>query len=155
MKQVSVDHLGAVTGNVKETPPIAGDNVVTNIDAGAQAALEKQLRSAIAAARHSGYTGDYAAGVVLNARTGGVVAMASEPTYPPNTFVPSVKARTYRQLQHAEGSPLVDKAYQSASPPGSTFKLISSSGLLHDGMLSTGGYYDCPTSYLNQVQLRP
>jgi penicillin-binding protein 2 len=147
VKQVSVDHLGAVTGTVKDTAPIAGDNVVTNIDAGTQAALEQQLKDAIVAARHSGYSGDYAAGVVLNARTGGVVAMASEPTYPPNTFVPSVKARTYRQLQEAVGSPLVDKAFGSASPPGSTFKLISAAGLMHDGTLAPGGYADCPTNY--------
>ncbi|HVT19895.1 MAG TPA: penicillin-binding transpeptidase domain-containing protein [Mycobacteriales bacterium] len=147
VKQVSVDHLGAVTGTVKETAPIPGDNLVTNIDAGTQAALERQLQDAITAARHSGFTADYAAGVVLNARTGGVVAMASSPTYPPNTFVPSVKARTYKKLQHQLGSPLVDKAFQSASPPGSTFKLISSSGLLHDGTMTTDGYYDCPTEY--------
>ncbi|HVS67801.1 MAG TPA: penicillin-binding transpeptidase domain-containing protein [Mycobacteriales bacterium] len=147
VKQVSVDHVGAVTGTVKNTAPIAGDNVITNIDAGTQAALEQELQAAIAAARHSGYTADYAAGVVLNARTGGVVAMANAPTYPPNTFVPSVKAKIYKQLQHAEGSPLVDKAFQSASPPGSTFKLISSSGLMHDGMLAPGGYADCPTNF--------
>jgi penicillin-binding protein 2 len=147
VKQVSVDHLGAVTGTVKETAPIAGDNIVTNIDAGTQAALEGQLQDAITAARHSGFTGDYAAGVVLNARTGGVVAMASEPTYPPNTFVPSVKARTYKQLGDALGSPLLDKAFGSASPPGSTFKLVSSAGLMHDRTLAPGGYSDCPTNY--------
>jgi penicillin-binding protein 2 len=150
VKQVSVDHLGAVTGTVKDTAPVAGDNVITNIDAGTQAALEGQLQDAITAARHSGYTADYAAGVVLNARTGGVVAMASSPTYPPNTFVPSVKAKTYRQLSDAEGAPLVDKAFGSAGPPGSTFKLISSSGLMHDGTLAPGGYSDCPTTYLNK-----
>lgn len=147
VKKVSVDHLGAVTGTVSDTPPIPGDDLVTNIDAGTQAALEQELQAAIAAARHSGYTADYAAGVVLNARNGGVVAMASEPTYPPDTFVPSVKAKIYTQLQHELGSPLVDKAFQSASPPGSTFKLISSAGLMHDGMLAPGGYADCPTSF--------
>jgi penicillin-binding protein 2 len=148
VKQVSVDHLGAVTGTVKSTAPVPGDDVITNIDAGVQAALEQELQAAINNARHSGYTADYAAGVVLNARNGGVVAMASQPTYPPDTFVPSVKGKTYARLVSEEGSPLVDKAFQSANPPGSTFKLISSSGLLYDGMLSTGGYYDCPTDFL-------
>ncbi len=147
VKSVSVDHLGGVLGTVKNTPPIAGDDVVTNLDAGVQATLEQQLQDAIANARHSGYTADYAAGVVLNVRNGGVVAMASEPTYPPDTFTPSVKTKVYEHLQHEEGNPLLDKAFQSANPPGSTFKLISSSGLIHDGMLSPGAYYDCPTSF--------
>ncbi len=148
VKAVSVDHLGAVTGTVRDTAPTPGDDVVTNIDAGVQASLEKQLQNAITAARHSGYTADYAAGVVLNARNGGVVAMASDPTYPPGAFVPHISAKLYNRLQHQEGSPLVDKAFESASPPGSTFKLISSSGLLYDGTMSTGGYYDCPTDFL-------
>ncbi|HVW79873.1 MAG TPA: penicillin-binding transpeptidase domain-containing protein [Mycobacteriales bacterium] len=147
VKSVSVDHLGGVLGTVKNTPPVPGDDVVTNIDAGVQATLEKQLQAAITSARSSGYVADYAAGVVLNIRNGGVVAMASEPTYPPNTFSPSVKAKVYERLKHEEGSPLVDKAFESVNPPGSTFKLISSSGLLHDGMLSTGGSYDCPTYF--------
>ncbi|HEX3900117.1 MAG TPA: penicillin-binding transpeptidase domain-containing protein, partial [Mycobacteriales bacterium] len=147
VKAVSVDHLGGVLGTVKNTPPIAGDDVVTNLDAGVQSTLEKQLQNAITTARSSGYTADYAAGVVLNARNGGVVAMASEPTYPPDTFVPTVKSKVYERLQHEEGNPLLDKAFQSANPPGSTFKLISSSGLIHDGMLSPGAYYDCPTSF--------
>lgn len=148
VKKVSVDHLGGVTGTVSDTAPTPGDDVVTNIDAGVQATLEQQLQSAITAARHSGYTADYAAGVVLNARNGGIVAMASNPTYPPGAFVPHISSKLYNRLQHQQGSPLVDKAFESASPPGSTFKLISSSGLLYDGMLSTGGYYDCPTNYL-------
>ncbi|MGN6474404.1 MAG: penicillin-binding transpeptidase domain-containing protein [Mycobacteriales bacterium] len=148
VKKVSVDHLGGVTGTVSDTAPTPGDDLVTNIDAGVQATLEKQLQDAINYARHYGYTGDYAAGVVLNARNGGIVAMASDPTYPPGAFVPHISAKLYNRLQHEKGSPLVDKAFESASPPGSTFKLISSSGLLYDGMLSTGGYYDCPTSYL-------
>jgi penicillin-binding protein 2 len=147
VKAVSVDHLGGVLGTVKNTPPTAGDDIVTNLDAGVQSTLEKQLKSAITSARAAGKTADYAAGVVLNVRTGGVVAMASEPTYPPDTFVPPVKAKVYERLQREEGNPLLDKAFESANPPGSTFKLISSSGLIHDGMLNPGSYYDCPTSF--------
>ena len=151
VKQVAVNHVEAVTGTLKNTAPVPGDDVVTNIDAGVQAALENQLQAAIDTARHSGYTADYSAGVVLNARNGGIVAMASDPTYPPGAFVPQISSKLYERLLHAEGDPLLDKAFQSASPPGSTFKLISSSGLIHDGMLSPGAYYDCPTSYLGKT----
>ncbi|HEX3707670.1 MAG TPA: penicillin-binding transpeptidase domain-containing protein [Mycobacteriales bacterium] len=150
VKQVSVDHVQAVTGTLKNTQPVAGDDIVTNIDAGTQAALETQLQDAINTARRSGHTADYAAGVVLNARTGGVVAMASDPTYPPGAFVPHISSKLYNRLLHQKGDPLLDKAFQSANPPGSTFKLISSSGLIHDGTMSTGGYYDCPSSYFGK-----
>ncbi|HVY09204.1 MAG TPA: penicillin-binding transpeptidase domain-containing protein [Mycobacteriales bacterium] len=147
VKQVSVDHVQAITGLLKNTQPVAGDAIVTNIDAKVQAALEGQLQSAINAARHSGFTADYAAGVVLNARTGGVVAMASDPTYQPNHAPPTLSTKQYNKLLHAPGHPLFDKAFEGVNPPGSTFKLISSSGLLHDGMMTTSGSYECPTFY--------
>lgn len=148
VKEVSVDHLGAVTGLVKTTEPTPGDDIVTNIDAKAQADLEKQLQAAITYSRtHGGYQADYAAGVVMNTRTGGVVAMASDPTYPPSAFVPSISGKEYDRLKNEKGTPLVDKAFGSAAAPGSTFKPIVGSGLIKDGMITPGGYYDCPTNF--------
>jgi penicillin-binding protein 2 len=150
VREVTVDHLGTVTGTVKTTPPKAGDNIITNIDAKAQADLEKQLQNAIHTARGRGYSAQFAAGVVLNARTGGVVAMASNPTYSPNHAPPTLTVKQYKALLHAPGSPLFDKAFQAAEPPGSTFKMISSAGLLNDGMIVPGGLYDCPTTFQNR-----
>jgi penicillin-binding protein 2 len=147
LKQVTVDHVGAVTGTIKNTKPKPGDDVVTNIDAKAQAALEHQLQLAITTARGSGYTADYDAGVVLNVRTGGIVAMASDPTYQPNHAPSTLSGKQYKHLLHEPGHPLFDKAFGSSNPPGSTFKMISSSGLLNDGTMTTTGSYDCPTFF--------
>jgi len=147
VKQVTVDHVGRQTGVVRNVPPRAGDDVVTNIDAKVQAALETQLQDAINTARSHGYAADYSAGVVMNARTGGVIAMASNPTYEPNHAPPTLTKPQYDRLLHSPGSPLFDKAFQGASPPGSTFKMISSAGLIHDGQITTGGLYDCPTTF--------
>jgi penicillin-binding protein 2 len=149
VKEVTVDHIGAVTGTIKDTEPRQGDDIVTNLDAKAQASLEHQLQLSIDAARHSGYTGDYAAGVVLNAQTGGVVAMASVPTYNPSKPPSAYKSqKKYRHFANSEGHPFVDKAYASVNPPGSTFKGISSSGLLWDHSMSTSGAYECPTFFM-------
>ncbi|HWB65480.1 MAG TPA: penicillin-binding transpeptidase domain-containing protein [Mycobacteriales bacterium] len=148
VQQVAVNHVGTVTGTIKNTQARQGDDVVTNLDAKAQATLERQLKDAITYARHNGYTADYAAGVVLNARTGGVVAMGSEPTYDPNKPPAAYKStRKFKRYANSEGHPFVDKAYGSANPPGSTFKGISSSGLLWDHTMSTDRTYDCPTTY--------
>lgn len=147
VKQVAVDHVGKVTGTLQDTTPVAGDTVVTNLDAGVQATLEKQLTSAVKAARASGKTADYAAGVVMNVRNGGIVGMASYPTYQPNQAPPTLTEAEYRKLQHASGFPLIDKAFQSTNPPGSTFKLISTSGLVADGTASIYSAYPCPSSF--------
>lgn len=148
LKQLTVDHLGAVTGTVKTTAPTAGDDVVTNIDAKAQATLETTLQNAITSARNQGKTADYAAGVVMNVRTGGIVAMASNPSYNPRKPPPAYTSQArYNHFAHSEGHPFVDKAFGSMNPPGSTFKPISSTGMISDGELSTGGAYDCPTNF--------
>ncbi|MDQ1746636.1 MAG: penicillin-binding protein 2 [Frankiaceae bacterium] len=149
--QVAVDHLGAVTSTLSRTTPQPGDEVVTSLDAGVQAALEKSLADAVARARHTavkkgGGPADFAAGVVLDAQSGHVVAMASYPSYDPNVFVGGISEHDYQALQRAPGTPLLDKAYASAYPPGSTFKLISTSGLVTDGIASLSGSYDCSSS---------
>ncbi len=151
--QVAVDHIGGVTGTLSQTAPVPGDNLVTSLDARVQASLESSLAGAVKHARQLGvhaYGGpaDFAAGVVLNAQTGHVVAMGSYPSYDPSLWDGGrIDTKAYARLQKAAGSPLVDKAYSSAYSPGSSFKPISTSGLLHDGTASINGYYPCGPSY--------
>ena len=151
--QVAVDHVGGVTGTLSETAPVPGDNLVTSLDAKVQASLESALAGAVKHARQLGvsaYGGpaDFAAGVVLNAQTGHVVAMGSYPSYDPSLWDGGrIDAKAYDKLQKEPGNPLVDKAYASAYSPGSSFKPISTSGLLHDGTASINGYYPCGSSY--------
>jgi penicillin-binding protein 2 len=154
--QVAVDHLGAVTATLKETAAVAGDTLVTSLNAKVQATLESALKDAVGHARSLGIGGgggpaDFAAGVVLDAKTGHVVAMGSYPSYDPSLWNGGrIDANAYDALRARKGTPLLDKAFQSAYPPGSSFKLVSTAGLLHDGMASTGGSYDCSSSYKNK-----
>ncbi|HTW20877.1 MAG TPA: penicillin-binding transpeptidase domain-containing protein [Mycobacteriales bacterium] len=147
LKRVRVDHLGNVTGTLSVKPPQPGDSIVTNIDAKVQAALEQQLQDAITAARNAGKTADYDAGVVMNVRTGGIIAMSGWPTYQPNHAPPTLTVKQYKKLEHDPGHPLFDKAFEAAAAPGSSFKLISSSGLLWDGTANTYSQYDCSATY--------
>lgn len=150
VKEVTVDHLGAVTGVARETAPVPGDNLVTSIDAGVQRALEDSLTSAVTTARKTprsmgGGPADTAAGVVLDAATGRIVAMASYPTYDPSLFVGGISERDYSALQKGAGTPLYSKVTQGQYSPGSTFKVISTSGLVMSGSASLSGYYPCPS----------
>jgi penicillin-binding protein 2 len=85
---------------------------------------------------------------VLDAETGHVVAMASYPSYDPSLWNGGrIDAAAYKRLQKQKGTPLLDKAFQSAYPPGSSFKLVSTAGLLQDGTASLGSAYDCSPSF--------
>jgi penicillin-binding protein 2 len=153
VKTVAVDHVGAVTSILGRTRPKPGDRLVTSLDADVQRTLEKAVAGAVDHARelgNSAYGGpaDFAAGVVLDAQTGHVVAMASYPTYDPSLWDGgSIGSKIYDRLKKADGFPLYDKAYQGSYSPGSTFKPISTAGLLHDGIASLGGYYNCGSSF--------
>jgi penicillin-binding protein A len=71
--------------------------------------------------------------VALNPRTGAILAMASYPSYDPNVLA----THNGTQLNQADGKllrdsaqPLVNRALQATYPPGSTFKIVTSSALL-------------------------
>src|SRR4051794_35248357 len=106
VKTLAVDHQGGVSSVLSETQPTAGNMLVTTIDATVQAAAEKQLKAAIMRARHTGdinkgfakYKADSGAVVVLDVRTGGIVAMASYPTYDPNVWVGGISSKDYKSI---------------------------------------------------------
>src|ERR671935_2973198 len=104
---------GTIDGILREDPPEQGANVFLTIDGRIQAIAEEALRAV-----------SRAGAVVVDPNNGNVLAMASVPSFDPNTFIPSIKAKDWSGLQKDEGDPLVNRAI-SALPPGSTFKLIT------------------------------
>ncbi len=152
--EVAVDNLGRAVRTVSQTAPVPGDDIVTTIDAHIQAIAEQQLAAAIKSTHavwdtdtHSYGKADSGAVVVLNVNTGGVVAMASYPTYDPNVWTGGISPQAYAQLTSAAaGTPLLDRAYQGQFAPGSTFKAVTTSAALQDGF-DPNGTYDCSTDF--------
>ena len=113
---------GTIDGISREDPPQQGANVYLTIDARIQAIAEEALRAV-----------GRGAAVVVDPNNGDILAMASVPSFDPNTFIPSIKAKDWEVLQKDETNPLVNRAV-SAFPPGSTFKLITSLAGLRRGL---------------------
>ena len=154
VRTVSVDHLGAVTGVLSEQPPRPGDTLVTSLDMGVQHVVEQALQHAVERARSmtdrdgKHFVADSGAAVVLDAQTGRVVAMASYPSYDPNVFVGGISQKDYDQLTNPKnGYPLLARSVLGQYAPGSTFKLVSTAGLVSDGIASLNQQYMCSGSY--------
>lgn len=146
VRQVAVDARGAVTATVGENPPVPGDDLLTSLDARAQSVLEHALGKGIAGARAHGDPAKTAAGVVLNVRTGHVVAMASYPAYRPEVFTGGVSPEDYRAVTATTaGVPLLNRAVQGEYSPGSAFKPISVSGVVKEGTANFSDMYSCPS----------
>src|SRR5438874_3085866 len=105
---------GVIDGVLREDPPKQGANVFLTIDACIQSIAEDALRA-------------IARGVAVAAdpNNGDVLAMASVPSFDPNAFIPSIKAKDWTTLQKDEARPLINRAI-STFPPGSTFKIVTS-----------------------------
>lgn len=72
-----------------------------------------------------------AAGIVLDPRTGAVLALASYPSYDPNTL-----DAHWRRLIADPAAPLLDRSTNGLYPPGSTFKIFTAANALQDGVVT-------------------
>ncbi len=144
---VAVDPRGVVVREIARVDPVPGADLRTNIDLGVQVAAERALATQVAAARSHGERADSAAAVVLDVRTGGVVASASHPTYDPQVWTGGISERAYARLTDpGAGTPLLDRVTAATFPPASTFKVVSVPAAVRAGN-SLGGTYDCTSAY--------
>ena len=120
---------GVIEGMLREEPPTPGANVILTLDARIQEITEEALRAV-----------PRGAAVVVDPNTGDILAMASVPSFDPNTFIPSIKAKDWEALRKNEANPLVNRAV-SALPPGSTFKLVTALAGLRKGL--SNAHFNC------------
>ncbi|WP_346157003.1 penicillin-binding protein 2 [Nonomuraea recticatena] len=144
LRRVQVDRMGKALGVEKQVAPIPGDTLITSVDARVQNIVEKAVDGAMKKAPKA----DGAAGVVLDARTGRVVALASAPGYDPAIWTGGISEKEYqRLLSERAGKPLVSRAIKGEFAPGSTFKVSSVSAMLRAGY-PINGTYGCPGSFM-------
>src|SRR5881409_917068 len=122
---------GTIEGVLREDPPEQGANVFLTIDARIQSIAEEALRAV-----------SRAGVVVVDPNNGNILAMATVPSFDPNTFIPSIKAKDWKALQKDDADPLVNRAI-SCLPPGSTFKLITSLAGLRGAKNLANAKYSC------------
>lgn len=129
IRTVLKDEKGKTLRDVDYTRPGPGSEVELTIDARAQYLTETVLRRA-----------GRAAAVVMDPRTGEVLAMASVPDFDPNDFIPSITAAKYKEYRANKGAPFLNRAI-SNFPPGSTFKLPTAIAGCLNGQ--HGAYCNC------------
>jgi penicillin-binding protein 2 len=117
--------------------PEIGATLVTSIDKDLQLAVEQSLAAKI------GDSGKAGGAVVLDVKTGRVLAMASHPTYHPDVWTNGITKPDYRKL--AKSGALLDQALQGTYAPGSTFKPITALAMRRSGE-GLNDIYACPSA---------
>ena len=144
--KVSVNAAGQVTGTIKNTKAVAGDTLVTSLNAQLQQATEDALRGAILKTEAEGNTGAKSGAAVVMTTTGRIVAMASYPTYNPSVWSGGISEKEFKRLfGTADGEPILERATQGLYPPGSTWKVTTLTAGIKAGD-SLYANYDCPGS---------
>ncbi len=88
--------------------------------------------------------GESAAAAVIDVQTGDIVALASSPSYDPNSFVFGIRSGEWNGLLADEYRPLSNKTVTGTYPPGSTFKVCMALAALDAGVVSPGDGVGCP-----------
>jgi penicillin-binding protein 2 len=130
--EVEVDSLGRVNRTMQKTDPVAGDNLVLNIDAELQSRLYKDIEEM--AIKQEGSTGGSV--VAINPQTGAVLALVSYPSYDNNSFAGGISTAEYSALLNDANKPLFNRAIEAEYPPGSTFKPMMAAAALEEKVIS-------------------
>jgi penicillin-binding protein 2 len=125
-----------------DTPAVAGKNLHTYLDIELQQLAERLM---------SGKTG---AVVAIDPSTGGILAMASGPTYDPNSLTGPDKQSNYGRLALDASSPLLNRAIKGQYPPGSTYKPLGALIGLDEGVITPASGIDCRGFYYGCGEVR-
>lgn len=128
-----------------------GKTLVLTLDRDLQRAVEQSLRQGIARARTyldrergRNYVAPAGAAVVLDPRTGEILAMASEPTFNLEDFVGGIDEEEWARLNDPRNNyPLNNRAIVGQYPPGSTFKVVTAMAALQEGMANAYSPFFC------------
>lgn len=130
---VSVDQSATVAHRRITTPPIPGKNVVTAIDMAIQRVLEEEMPAA-----------GSSASVVVDPRTGDILAALSRPGYPPPDMAPSRASSS--GLGDDPSAPLLPRVFRASYPPASAFKPFVALAAMSVGAVSPEEELGCPPS---------
>jgi len=120
MRRVIVNSIGKEMGKLSQQEAIPGKQIQLTIDYDLQQVAEEGLADKKGAI------------VVLDPRTGEVLAYVSRPTPDPNDFAIRISKEEWQRLNEDEDKPLLNRGTQAQLAPGSTFKVVMATAMLEE-----------------------
>ncbi|MDC0738991.1 penicillin-binding protein 2 [Cognatishimia sp. SS12] len=131
-KRVEVNAVGRVMRELDRREGQAGDDLQLTIDQKLQSYIQARLGEESAAA------------VVMDCKSGEILAINSAPSFDPNLFVRGISVADYAALTENDHRPLATKSVQGTYPPGSTFKMVTALAALEHGVINSDNTVWCP-----------
>lgn len=138
-KQIDMAVNGSTTEEYITQDAVEGSDVVLTIDANLQKVTEEALANNIQKINSGGFSKRYetnsGAAIVMNVKTGEVLAMTSYPDFNPQEFVGGISSENWNKYNTSD-TPLVNKTLQTSYAPGSIFKMVTAIAGLESGVIS-------------------
>ena len=155
IRTITRDSSGSAVSDEVTQAVQAGSSVKLTIDADFQDTMQTILENQIKWLHYyddpnRGNQCDAGAAVVLDAKTGAVLAMVNYPSYDLNDYV-----ENYSAVLNAEGNPLYNRAINGLYRPGSTFKTITGSAGLISGLIDRSSQGICTGVYTYYSDYQP
>ncbi|HEY3368167.1 MAG TPA: penicillin-binding protein 2 [Symbiobacteriaceae bacterium] len=153
VRLVEINNVGQPLGELQAADPQPGNSLVLTVDAKLQRVAEKALDWDMWRIRNT-IIGDgpwkhakAGAVVVMDVKSGAVLAMASHPSFDPNMFARGITETELKKLQDPVLTPEVNRAVQTAYQPGSTWKMMTSAAALTNGVIGPNDKLFCSGVY--------
>ena len=121
--------------DLKSKDSVSGLDVFLSIDLDLQKVAEESLGERAGAV------------VVLDVRSGELLALVSHPTYNPEDFIMGMDSAKWNKLMRNKYYPLLNRATQGTYAPGSVFKIVTAAAALKEGIVDPDTRFYCPGSY--------
>jgi len=132
VRQIEVDALFREKSILSMVEPVDGSDLILTIDAKAQEKLFEIMQN-----NSEKYNKTKMAAVVLDPKDGGVLAMASLPSYDNNIFTTVLNNDEYKDIVTNEDLPLLNRVISGTYPMGSVFKLVVAGAALEEKIINT------------------
>jgi len=140
---IEVDARGQIVRTLDRQAPVPGNSVFLSLDAKLQRAAAQSLTAGLVRDHKTA-----GASVVVDPRTGEVLALVSLPGYDTNLFTHGIGQADYKKLLDDPNRPLLNRAISGQYAPGSTFKMVTATAGLQEGKITADTLLGCP-SYMN------
>lgn len=140
-RRMEVNAQGESIKELQSDDPTNGKNLLLAIDPDLQKAMSAAVQNGVKSSSKKATGGS---AVALNPKNGEVLGMVSEPTFDNNRFEQGIPESEYRTLADDERKPLFNRPIAGEYPPGSTFKLVTATAALAEGVVTPDKFLASP-----------
>jgi len=155
MEQVEVNSRHRAVRTISSQEPVSGNDMALTIQANVQKVMEDSLSNVITRLQKKYPKCQAGSAVLINVKTGGIIAMASYPSMDPNDFANGLSSDKAVYYWDEDLKPTLNRAISAVYPPGSTFKMVTALAALASGTIDTSFTVNCPSDWKSPMARCP